>query len=220
LKFYWYVSEEKVDMLLPQVPLTEKQKASSKIGFNLGILKGEIAKERLSLDDKINRVKVVSNYISLIRAAGDIDSEKSWIKGTMSAFIGHFPSAKSAVFFIGNINNVNLVLGGSTANLVSKANSEDVGYGQSYLPTLIDNMHSCITSGEFMNSDTNELTKRLTSGVGHPESPSPWFELIDKLQGFKKEPLVEIEFLAKILVKKDQGGHKSILATPLYISTD
>ncbi len=218
MEYYLYASKEKVDMLLPQIPLTEKKKVSSKIGFNLGVLTGEIATERLSLDDRINRVRAVANYINLAATVGDPGSDAPWIKGSMRAYLGHFPKAKSAVFFIGSVDNVNLVLGGSTGNLLSQVQNDDVGYGQSYLPHLVEMMHSCVRTGQFVG-DIEATTDYLSKGVGDHNQPSPWFNLVDQMQEFKKEPLIEIEYLAKTLVYNDSGSHKSVLATPVYVTS-
>jgi uncharacterized protein DUF7019 len=43
LKYYIYVSKAKVDMLLPQVPLTFKTKFDAEIGVHIGILSGKIS---------------------------------------------------------------------------------------------------------------------------------------------------------------------------------
>ena len=216
MKFYHYISKEKVDMLLPQIPVTEKKKVSAKIGFNIGILTGEIAEERLSLDDKVNRAKTVSDYICTFEDVGEVSSDSPWIIGKMNAFLGHFPSAKSAVFFIGNTENTNIVLGGSTGNLISQQNSSDMGYGQSYLPYLIETMHSCIDTGIFLE-EIEDTTEYLSRGVGYPGQPSPWYELVDKMQDFKQEPIISIEFLARRLVRRAGKSHASILASPIYV---
>lgn len=136
----------------------------------------------------------------------------------MAAFLGHFPNAKSAVFFIGSTQGVNIVLGGSTGNLISQERSSSVGYGQSYLPHLVDMMHSCIKTGAFLD-DVKETTEYLSTGVGYPGEPSPWYELVDRMQAFKKEPLIQIEFLAKRLVQNESGSHSSVLASPIYVAS-
>ena len=217
MHFYLYISKEKVDMLMPQIPMKVKKKVSAKIGFNLGVLTGEIAEERYSLDDKVNRAKTVSDYIINSGNAGEIGSNKPWIKGRMEAYIGHFSNAKSAVFFIGSANGVNLVLGGSTGNLISQQNSSSVGFGQSYLPHLIDMMHSCVESGRFLE-DVEHTTEYLSTGVGYPGQRSPWYMLVDQMQEFKKEPLIQIDFLAKTLVYNEDGSRISILASPVYVA--
>jgi hypothetical protein len=51
MRYYQYISDSKVDMLLPQIPLKAKQKITSEIGFDIKILSGKIKTERDSLDD-------------------------------------------------------------------------------------------------------------------------------------------------------------------------
>jgi hypothetical protein len=41
MKYYVYISDSKVDMLLPQVPGALKQTIAAKLGFDIKILSGE-----------------------------------------------------------------------------------------------------------------------------------------------------------------------------------
>lgn len=216
MKNYLYISREKIDMLLPQVPMEIKKKVSSRIGFNLGILTGEIAEERRSLDHLVNQSETISDYIINNADVGSIDSGSAWVKDELYAYLGHFPEAEKAVFFIGSSQRTNVVLGGSTANLLSQQRSNEVGYGQSYLPYLVDQMLLCVSSGQFLGS-LNETTRYVSVGVGHPQDPSKWYELVDKMQDFKREPLIKIEFLAKKLVFRSDGHWASMLGTPVYV---
>lgn len=218
MKYYLYISREKIDMLLPQVPMEIKKKVSSRIGFNIGILNGEIAEERRSLETLVNQSETVSDYINNHTDVGCVDSDSAWVKGEFDAYLGHLPDAKEAVFFIGRSLQTNIVLGGSTANLLSQQRSNKVGYGQSYLPYLVERMLDCVSSGHFFEN-LDETTRYVSLGVGHPDDPSKWYELVDKMQDFKREPLTRVEFLAKKLVFKSDGNRASMLGTPVYVAS-
>ena len=59
MRFYQYISDSKVDMLLPQIPLKAKQKITAEIGFDIKILTAKLKTERDSLDDRVSRLLVV-----------------------------------------------------------------------------------------------------------------------------------------------------------------
>jgi len=89
MKYYQYISDSKVDMLLPQLALAFRQKIAGEIGFDLKILSAKLKGDINSLDDRISRLAVVANYIAETQQVGTIQEPASWIRGTLKAKFGY-----------------------------------------------------------------------------------------------------------------------------------
>src|SRR5947209_3550855 len=85
MRYYTYISDAKVDMLLTQVPKGLKQKIAAEVGFNLGVVSGKIAVEAQTLDTRVARLKVVEAYVRETEEVGSPSVPKTWIEGRTAA---------------------------------------------------------------------------------------------------------------------------------------
>jgi hypothetical protein len=90
MRYYQYISDSKVDMWLPQIPLQSKQKITSEIGFDTKVLAGKIKTERDSLDDRVSRLTVVEKYLRETQRIGSLLEPAPWISDTQEAYIDSF----------------------------------------------------------------------------------------------------------------------------------
>ncbi len=63
MKYYLYISDAKVDMLLPQVPHHAKKKTSTELGFDLKVLSAKYKSEAETDSDRISRLEAVVDFI-------------------------------------------------------------------------------------------------------------------------------------------------------------
>jgi len=62
-RFYVYVSESKVDMLLMQIDPGSQKKVTAEFGINFKLLSAKHTQETVTLEDKFQRVAAVEWYI-------------------------------------------------------------------------------------------------------------------------------------------------------------
>jgi|SRR6185295_3433137 len=219
-KYYLYISDQKVDMLLPQIPTKIKHKLSAEFGVDVGVFKARLQSERIAYEDRVHRLAVVERHIRS-GDLGTLDNPKAWISDTAAASLGNFVENDKLVFFIGRSGKSNFVLGGSVAHLISRDPATDVSVGWSYIQDLLETLESTIANGADLALSEHDLVSSLSLGVGHPDSPSPWYNVIEVVQQRVRGPAIKIEFLAKRLAvgeASSRDGRLPILASPLYVA--
>jgi hypothetical protein len=219
MKYYLYISDAKVDTLLPQIPLEVKQKISAEIGVSIGVLTARIQSERATNEDRVSRLVAVERALRNHSSVGTLRAPARWIADTASAYLSHFDERKQLAFFVGRSGGTNFVLGGSAVHLIGHTSNGDVSAGWSYMPRLLETLEDVLRRGVDLALNDTSLAEYISSGVGHPDYPSDWCEVINRVQERVKGPSIEIEFLAKRLTMGPaENGSMSILATPLYVA--
>ena len=81
MRYFLYISDSKVDMLLPQIPAATKKTVAAEIGFDVRLLKGKIATKRQHLENRIHRLLALEKHILNTERLGSITQAASWIRG-------------------------------------------------------------------------------------------------------------------------------------------
>lgn len=219
MKYYIYISDQKVDMLLPQVPLTAKSKVAAELGVDIGFFKAGIKSERSTLDDRVTRLKVVEDHLRATQSLGSIDSPAAYISAQIEANIATPKENESLVFFVANTAKSNLILGGSSKHLVSSPQKETIDVGWSFMPRLLAALEKTFRDGRYLTQSTEDSVDSISRGTGD-NGGSEWIEYARIAQEFVRGPHVKIDFLAKTLINGiDQSDNRlSVLATPLYVA--
>jgi hypothetical protein len=87
MRYYIYISDAKVDMLLPQVPGAVRAKVAMKLGVNIQLFSGSLQKEQSTLDNRVARLEAVEQYLRQTegeRIGGPSDLTP-WIAGSEKA---------------------------------------------------------------------------------------------------------------------------------------
>ncbi|HWL85380.1 MAG TPA: hypothetical protein VNO21_06240 [Polyangiaceae bacterium] len=63
MRYYTYISDTKIDQLLPQISPSTKKKLAAELKIDLKILAGSIRTEQDLVDNRISRCDVVTRYI-------------------------------------------------------------------------------------------------------------------------------------------------------------
>lgn len=117
MKYYVYISDAKVDMLLPQVPHETKKKIASEFGFDFKILKGSRKTETESEESRINRLETVLAFLREYGKVGTVEEPTDFIDDTQDMWFG--PAEKDAMaYFSGWSGRTLFALAGSARHLV------------------------------------------------------------------------------------------------------
>jgi len=119
VRYYLYISDAKVNMLLPQVPGALQRKVSAKFGFDIKVLSGSLETERATLDNRVARLAAVEVYLLENEPIGTPGQPASWIQGTVDAKF--LDIGNGAILFVTGDTKSILALGGSAHHLVGAA---------------------------------------------------------------------------------------------------
>lgn len=226
MRYFLYISDAKVNMLLSQIPSETKAVIEAKLGFNIGLLSGDIKTKRTSLEDKVQRLAAVEKHLLSTQVIGSCDKPEAWIRGEGSAIVAQLlPSGEGrwsngrgaeAVFFILRTENSLVAMGGSSHHLIGSTSTNQCVSGMSFAPSLLDAFAE-ISDSPMILQMTEERFK-YNSQVGIARTAThPWTRvIIDAAQNLSGASQ-NISFIAKRLMSEDCYGTTVTLATPLYV---
>jgi len=215
MRYYTYISDAKVDVLLPQVPGALQQKVASKLGFDIKLLSGSISTERSTLDSRVARLQAVEAYL--------LEHETIGRPGDDAAWVGGYSDAKTVdlggggILFVAEGPSWVLGIGGSATHLTAAAGTraEYVQLPFSFLPYLVERL-------TFLTEKRAEALVKLPEGtvsVSHKaQGFDTWADVIRFASRLAKGPSQRMEFLAKRLAHKVYNDLAVTLATPLYVA--
>jgi len=130
LRYYLYVSEPKVEMLLAQIDPAGRKKVTSEFGINFKVVSAKRTQESSRLDDLYQRAAAVSWYIENYGSYGSIDEPDQFFGGVASLRWGPFIQPDSPlVYFGGYTERTILGLGGSSRNVIGSSVPDNVIFG-------------------------------------------------------------------------------------------
>jgi hypothetical protein len=228
MRYYLYISDAKVDMLLPQVPFATKKAVSAKLGFNVGVLSGELQTQRESLDDRVHRLAAVERYLLDDPNVGTLDHPSAWIRDEGSATVAQLvpygrESARSivyggeVVFFFIKTQTAMLALGGSSRHLIGNPPVSQVTTTYSFAPSLAETLATLSERNSILNMSDAELS-HYSEGCVTRFTRHPWTGVIMEAVSNIQSGTMNISFLAKRLVSEVECGRNILLATPLYVA--
>jgi len=216
MKYYLYISDSKVDMLLPQVPLSEKKKVATEFKLDLKLLSGSRRTEIVNMEERIVRLQAVVDFLHTGDDVGPLDSGKPWLYGTALATAMTFKLDK-LVFFFGKSESTVFGLGGSIHHVIGYLREGSAYVSYSFLPTLLNTLRVDI---DFIDQlPDSKKPSYLCAGISGEETGEPWLRVIQHAANTQSGPQQEIEFLARRLISGKEAGQTVILATPLYVAS-
>lgn len=211
-RYFLYISDAKVDVLLPQVPGAIKKKVAAKLGFDIKLLSGAIETERSTLDTRVARLCAVESYVLDHDAIGTPSEPSSWIRGEVSArFIG---LGEGGILFVAEGASWILALGGSAHHLVGSAKPEQLDIPMSFAPQLADRIRFLTEKKAHVILGLPEEHLNLTTKA---QGFDAWSELIFSARELAISPAQNIKFLAKRLGFRQYWDRQVTLASPLYV---
>lgn len=119
-KLYLYVSDEKLNRLYPEIPLSLKEKFAGELSLslNLGVVGGSLKSVVQPHEDRISRLKILIKYLEESGYVAEIDTAttSSFFKGTLLMKWGRVRSSKEGelVFFTGSTERTLVGLAGQS----------------------------------------------------------------------------------------------------------
>ncbi|GAB7051275.1 DUF7019 family protein [Catenuloplanes indicus] len=179
LRYYLYISDSKVDILLPQIDPAFGRTRETEIGFNLRVAAGKRKVEATS--DRIARLDRVVRYLDDFADVGTVDEPGQYFRGRMRMRWG--PVGGELVWFAGATSRTVVGLGGSRAHVAGEGEPS----GSSTLPGMVEGLRSVLAEeGGAEALATVHLAARQLRGTEQElefvakrlgQGPSPYPEL-------------------------------------------
>jgi len=214
MKYYLYISDSKVDMLLPQVPGALKQTIAAKLGFDIKILSGEIGTERKTHENRVARLTTVERHIISTQETGSIKSDCPWFSATAPARIACMEENTGVVFFIIEKDDLALAMGGSAGHLIGSVEAQNFKSGFSFTPRLLREFERVADRRpEFLVMPPDFRTTVVWN-------KKEWMKVVLDAVRRIDSPPQRISFLAKRLLSGTHDDKTIVLATPLYVALE
>lgn len=222
MRYYVYISDAKVDMLLPQVPGAIQQKIAAKLGFDLKLLSGSLSTERSTLDTRVARLEAVEDYIRSLGDQAIWPGAAPWIVGETMAT--SMDIGDHAVLFIADERDSILALGGSAHHLIGATAAHETSLPFSHFPHLRRVLRDLAEEGSVWVLTLPADLLAQHPGQGVAEGFQAWVDIILALCERVNEPRQRIQFLAKRLASSETFKRHGVkrchvtLASPLYVA--
>ncbi|GAA3436917.1 DUF7019 family protein [Kutzneria kofuensis] len=138
LRYYVYISDSKVDMLLPQVDPGFAGKRSTEVGVNLKVVTG---KRKVESDaDRIARLERVVRHLDDFCDVGTIDEPGQYFRGRLA--MRWKQAAPGLVYFGGATEDTVVGLGGASGHIFGGTAPKDAVFAPSQLPGLVQGLEA------------------------------------------------------------------------------
>ncbi|MFE1959699.1 DUF7019 family protein [Streptomyces sp. NPDC059479] len=210
LRYYLYVSDSKVDMLLSQIDPSFDRKQTSEVAVDLKLVSARHGWERQS--DRFRRLDRVVRHLEKRGRLTSVDEPGTFFRGQLAMRWGVLADGddSSLVFFGGRTDRTVVALGGSRTHVLgaSHATGDAPSLSRSMLPSMLGGLEAHPAIGALVNG--NDLEQSGT--------PSTVCRAVSALQG----PAQTVEFVAKKLLHEPNpdpdGGSMVLLGSPVYVA--
>lgn len=220
MNFYNYVSKAKVDMLLPQVPLTFKKEFAAEVGINLGVLTVKISSKVPSGfdEDDIRRLEVVTKFIDSERPVGNLEQSKEWVRDTLQVKLLSVDENPDLFMLVGKKYGACHLLAGSAHHVIGNVRSEKAKIGYSYFPYLAKALDEEELDTMVKIRDAR-VDPGVTEGILVPAiRQHEWADVVRALYEESTAPEYRVEFLARYYVSgMALRGVMCTASSPLYV---
>jgi hypothetical protein len=205
-RYYVYISDSKVDMLLDQIDPALTRKRTSELSVNLKVFSARRSAESPTGANQTARLERVLRYLHDHGDLRSVDEPGQFFWGLLPMQWGR---QMSLVYFGGQTDQTIVALGGSTRHLVgSLGTSPGPVMPTSLLPSILAELDD--TRGEAEAVDR-----------GHTDADAAAFHRIQFANQSLRGPAQNVEFVAKRLLhgpSPDRDGRSVLIGTPLYVA--
>jgi hypothetical protein len=231
LKYYLYISDAKVDMLLPQVPLDIKKRIATKFNLDLKLL---TFSEVNSPADRIARLEAVVSFIRGFRKVGTVDHPDEYVSDSLPMRWGPYGEMVDSplVYFGGTTDSTIVGLGGSAWHVLGGNKRTSSGaYSHSATPFLVNFLKKELglptnpsDVGSLQMARTN-FSRQVSSTI-ESDDPDLCLRAVGLATTQMSGHLQKLEFLSKRLLYSRTrheapgkgSGRSVLLGTPLYVA--
>ena len=211
IRYYVYISQTKLEMLVPQIPSPLLRSLEAEIKVNVAVVAAGVRRSASAPSPELAaRAGVLSVYLEKQGWVGTLADPGQYVKGVASLQYGVMRDyAAELVFFGGVVDGVKLALIGSPASLIGAAADTTANHSLDYYV-----LKFLSAAAERAGADADE---RQPPGWPRQEDPSGRYEkAVDEAlnAGVLPGTSVRLEFLAKPLFRSDSV----LVATPIYVA--
>jgi hypothetical protein len=213
-KYYLYVSDTKIDMLLSQIDPGASHKRGTEVSVDLKMFKAKRAWEPTA-GDRYARLGLIVRHLLDHGDVGSTEQPGQFFWGLLPMQWGPFPAEtdSSLVFFGGRTEETTVALGGSVKHLLgSVPDMSERGIGRSDMPTMLGALRA--------SSDLEDeyVTDSVDADLDHSDSVAlaKVRKAVTRLRG----PAQNVEFMAKRLLHGNDpsSGGAVLLGSPIYVA--
>jgi hypothetical protein len=222
VKYYLYISDAKVDMLIAQIPRNVKKKIATEFGFDLKVISAKRKNETEIEDNRVTRLEAVTSFIREFGNLGSVDESDEFFEGALPMRSGPMTmgtnlTPSSVIYFGGRTRKTVVGLGGSPRHIIGSIGSSPVFPIGSLSLAILDYISGHV--------DRNAAEMPVWSRDARP--------LLGEIVLMTRQlrgPQQNLEFMAKRLVsgalpdyvqmldKTTKGATQVLLGTPLYLA--
>ncbi|MFD8607069.1 hypothetical protein AMK14_19305 [Streptomyces sp. TSRI0445] len=210
LRYYLYVSDSKVDMLLSQIDASFGRKQTREVAVDLKVVSARNGWERER--DRFRRLDRVVRHLEKRGRLASVDEPGPYFRGQLAMRWGVLADGDDAslVFFGGRTDRTVVALGGSRTHVLgaAPATGDAPALSRSLLPSMLGGLEAHPALGAVVNG--NDLEQ--------PEAPSTVCRAVSALQG----PVQTVEFVAKRLLHEPNTDPDDrsmvLLGSPVYVA--
>lgn len=207
-KYYLYISDTKIEMLLPQIADPARRKVAAEFKVNVAVLSASFKSETASPPERTARLAAVAEFLGKFGRVGSISNPDDYVFGTLP--LKMIITSRGSVLFVGNQDGALILLGGSAKHLIGAPPVNHTASNSSLL--IVIEQEIAHLSGE---SGTD-------SSAFRPMFCDPGFvieatRLVETLGGTPQE----MEIMARRLHTIDEPARhlkRLVIASPLYVA--
>lgn len=221
MKYYVYISDAKIDMLLPQIPHEVKQRLATEFKFDLKLLSVARRSETESEDNRITRLEAVVAFIREYGNIGPVDQPDHYVEGTMEMRWGPYGDKvgeQSPLVYFGGVTDQTIVgLGGSMKHVIGGGGTTHA-HSYSATPFLLARIERELSLEERVKLSSDDAP--ADESGGQVDAGGWSLPAVEMASTEMEGPKQLFEFVAKRLLygRGYSKKKKVLLATPLYVA--
>lgn len=210
-RYYLYISDSKVDMLLAQMDPAFTRKRTTEVSLNLTVLGGKRASEALAGGERTARLQRVVRYLEEHGDLGTVEEPGQFFWGLMPLRWGPFPTEPTLAYFGGATGRTVVGLGGSGAHFLGAAPAAGDAIPRSLTPSLLAGLRT--------DPEIGALAEAIKQGDDGQHSDA--LTAVHRANEAMPGPDQNLEFVAKRLLhgpSPTSPGVDVLLGSPLYVA--
>ncbi|MDG4805586.1 SAVMC3_10250 family protein [Micromonospora sp. WMMD1120] len=224
-RYYLYISDTKVDMLLSQIDPGYRRAGTAEFSLKLPFV-GAKRNVESPAADQVGRLERVTRYLDEHGDVGSVDEPGQFFRGLLPMQWGLLPTdgGQVMVYFGGRTENTIVGLGGSSFHVLgggppAAQPPPHVFGGMSNMPSLLSGLVDAV------DADEADRTP-LTAGASLDAADTQALASVHRAGGRLRGPAQNVEFLAKRLLSgpspypelDGRPGMTVLLGSPLYVA--
>lgn len=203
-RHYLYISDDKLDMLLPQISSSVKKTVAKELRVDAQLFTASYRTETTSIADRVSKLKVVERYLRNSDLTGPVGSSRDWISGSMDmAWGGLYHSRMETdaqiVWFGGRRLSTYVGLAGSARHQITAPDNSSVRFrAGSSAPSLFAALWEYWPS-LFTPTTRDQTTMEIERHLREDSRPTA-LEVVARMVDDYSGPVQRVDFLARTLL--------------------